>query len=272
MKQRKSGRKTQPSRSVLNALALLDVLGSGRKPKPLAELARQCKLPKATALRYLVAFEESGYATKDSMTGGYLLGTMVMDLSRRFYDQFETLSIARDHLDVLAAQTGETSHLAILHVPFVVYIDMVEGPQRVRAFINRGERLPAYCVASGRAILAHSRSEDIEAVIAAGMEQHTKRTITTRSGLLRELQRTAERGYGVAAGQWRDDVVGISAPLFSLGQVVGAIGIACPTSRINQKHIEEKGELVRALAERISSLAPAARVTNANGREFHDNA
>jgi DNA-binding IclR family transcriptional regulator len=259
--------KTPPSRSVLNALAILDMLGDGKRAASLADVSRRCAIPKATAFRYLAAFEQAGYATRNPRNGGYFLGTKVMDLGRRYYEQYEMLSIARDHLADLAIITGETAHLAVLNVPDVVYIDMAESPQRIRAFIDRGERLPAYCVASGRAILAHSPQDVIDAVISAGMKRHARNTITTRSGLMRELQKTALRGYATTPGEWRDDVIGISSPLWSFGSVIGAVGISCPLSRVGQKQVEAMGKMVRATAGRISAFAevegakPIARET-----------
>jgi IclR family transcriptional regulator, KDG regulon repressor len=260
MKQDKS-RRSYSSRSILNALAILESLGSGKRARSLSELSRECRIPKATALRYLAAFEKSGYAARDARSGRYLLGIRVMDLSRRFYEQYEMLPLARDHLEDLAQATGETAHLAVLHAPDVVYIDMADSPQRVRAFIDRGERLPAYCVASGRAILAHSEPEVVETVMAAGMKRHTKNTITTRAGLLRELQRTAKRGYATTPGEWREDVIGISAPLHAFGSVIGAIGISCPLSRVNQRKIDAMGEIVSSTALRLSVMA-------SNGKQF----
>ena len=261
------------SRPVLNALAILEAIGNGRRAKSLTEVSRQCRIPKATAYRYLAAFEKTGYATKDPHNQAYLLGTTVMDLSRRFYEQNELLSIARDHLEDLAQSTGETSHLAVLHAPDVVYIDMADSPQRVRAFINRGERLPAYCVASGRAILASSDADIVTAVIAAGMKRHTKNTVTSRAGLLRELQLTRKRGFATTPGEWREDVIGISAPLSAFGVVVGAIGISCPLSRVNHRKIEALGEIVRSAAARLSAMAGNGRQrqpTSQHGRAHRD--
>jgi DNA-binding IclR family transcriptional regulator len=257
---RRSGAKSSPaSRPVLNALAMLQVIGTGRSAKSLTKISKQCRIPKATAYRYLAAFEKAGFATRDPQSADYLLGTSVMDLSRRFYEQNELLSVARDHLEGLAISTGETAHLAVLHVPDVVYIDMADSPQRVRAYINRGERIPAYCAASGRAILASSSEDVVEAVVAAGMIRHTKNTITTRAGLLKALQITSKRGFATTPGEWRDDVLGISAPLNAFGTVLGAIGVSCPLSRVNQRKIEEMGETVRSTAARLSAMATTGK-------------
>jgi DNA-binding IclR family transcriptional regulator len=91
------------------------------------------------------------------------------------------------------------------------------------------------------------------------MARQTRNTITTRAGLIKELRRTAARGYATTLGEWREDVIGISSPLSSLGSVVGAIGVSCPLSRTNQKRIETMGKMVRSIAERIASFSEAGK-------------
>jgi len=142
----------------------------------------------------------------------------------------------------------------VLRVPDIVYVDIAESPQRVRAIVPRGEHLPAYCVASGRAILAHSDKETVERVIAGGLKRRTKFTITRRGPFLEELKRIAERGYAANVGEWIEDVVGISSPVFSPdGNVFAAVGVSLPTSRIQPKRIESLGEIVSTFAGELSS-------------------
>jgi DNA-binding IclR family transcriptional regulator len=51
-----------------------------------------------------------------------------------------------------------------------------------------------------------------------------------------------------------EDVVGISAPLFSPdSSVFAAIGVSLPMSRVKPKRIKELGEIVRSFARELSS-------------------
>lgn len=248
-----STNKDNSSRPILNAIAILEALAECQGSQSLAELSKGCKLPKATALRYLSAFESTGYVSKSPNDGRYSLGVSVIALSRKFYSQEGLLSIARAKLGELARATGETAHLAVLHERDIVYVDIAEGSKSVRAIIPRGDRLPAYCVASGRAILANSNSSTVEAILARKLLARTKSTITDPDQFRAELKRVLKRGYCAAVGECIEDVVGISAPLFSPeGIVFAAIGISSPSARIKTKDIDALGEVVRAHARRLS--------------------
>ena len=255
------------SRPVLNALAILEALADGDTARSLSHLSRMSNVPKASALRYLAAFQQAGYANRDPVHGTYSLGTKVVELARRFYGEDGMLAAARSYLPALAQATGETAHLAVMRIPEVVYVDIVDSPQRIRAIVPRGERLPAYCVASGRAILAFSDNEIVETVIKAGLVRRTKATIIKRDEFLAELKRTAKRGFATNIGEWVEDVVGVSAPLFSSeGKVFAAMGVSSPMARVDRKRVAMLGGIVKSFAARLSaSLAGAP--TGTDGEE-----
>lgn len=252
------GPKVEPSGSVLNALAILECFDRRHPCLSLAEISRRLGIPKATAYRNLAALERFGYVVWDKRASTYSLGAKVLELSRRFLDQYEVLSVARPVLADLAAETGETAHIGVLNGADVVYVDIAESPQRVRAYVARGDRLPAHCVASGKAILAHADDALIEAVIESGLEKLTDKTVSTREAFLKDLAATRERGYGLNLGEWMDEVGAASAPVFShLGQVIGAIGVAGPISRITPQKAEAIGRIVRKHADRVSAVLGA---------------
>ena len=247
--------KVEPSGSVLNAIGILESFDSSNPTQSLAHISRRLGIPKATAFRNLAALERTGYVTRDPATNTFALGTRVLELARRFLDQNELLAVARPVLADLAAETGETAHLGVLAGADVVYLEIAESPQRVRAVVARGDRLPAHCVASGKAILAHCDAHVIASVIAAGLERLTSHTITTAEGLLEDLAAARARGYGLNLGEWLEDVVAVSAPVFShTGQVVGAIGIAAPRSRLEPAKADTLGPRIRDHADRLSAM------------------
>ena len=247
------------SRPVLNALAILEALADEHTARTLSHLSRMSKVPKASALRYLAAFQQAGYANRDPVHGTYSLGTKVIALARRFYGEDGMLAAARNELPALALATGETAHLAVMRIPEVVYVDIADSPQRIRAIVPRGDRLPAYCVASGRAMLAFSDGDTVDAVIKAGLVRRTKYTIVDRDEFLLELKRTAKRGFSTNIGEWVEDVVGVSAPLFSSeGKVFAAMGVSSPMARVDRKRIAALGEIVKSFAARLSARLAGA--------------
>lgn len=246
--------KGHSSRPVLNALLVLEMLADAEGELTLSEISRRCGLPKATTLRYLAAFEQAGYVARAAGDGKYSLGSRIVALSRKFYGSEGLLTIARGKLPELAKATEETAHIALLRFPDVVYVDIAESPQRVRAIVPRGEQLPAYCVASGRAILSCSDRTLIDSILSAGLKPRTKFTIVKPAAFLAELKRVAKQGYAANVGEWMEDVVGVSAPLFSPdGRAFAAVGVSLPMSRANLKGIKSLGEIVRSFARGLST-------------------
>jgi DNA-binding IclR family transcriptional regulator len=86
------------SRPILKALAVLEALADGDAARSLSHLSRMSKVPKASALRYLAAFQQTGYAVRDPVHGTYSLGTKVIALARRFYGEDGMLAAARNQL------------------------------------------------------------------------------------------------------------------------------------------------------------------------------
>lgn len=250
-------RKAEPTGSVLNALAILECFDTQHPQQSLAEISRRLGVPKATALRNLAALERFGYVVRD-IRNGYSLGAQVLALSQRFLNQYEIVTVARPILGQLAEETGETAHVGVLQGSHTVYIDIAESPQRVRAYVLRGDHIPAHCTASGKAILANSSDAAVEAFLRDKLIRLTSETLTEPAAFLRELAATRKQGYGVNRSEWMADVMAVSAPVFShTGQAVGAVGIAGPISRLGQRKLEPLGRLIRSHADRVSSILGA---------------
>jgi hypothetical protein len=63
--------------------------------------------------------------------------------------------IARPYLDELAAETGETIHLAQMDQGQVLYVDKRNAAKPVEMFSSAGKVGPAYCTGVGKAMLAY---------------------------------------------------------------------------------------------------------------------
>ena len=135
----------------------------------------------------------------------------------------------------------------------VVYVDVAAGHQAIRAVVDRGDRLPAHGVASGKVILAHSPPRVVTEFLAKGLPSLTPRTISSPNRFVAELEKVRALGYATCIGEWLDDVSAIAAPVFSDAEtVVGAIGLAGPRLRLGSKLLAHLGTAVTAQAKRLS--------------------
>jgi DNA-binding IclR family transcriptional regulator len=123
----------------------------------------------------------------------------------------------------------------------------------VRAYISVGERAPAFCTATGRAILSFLPPQ-LALAACTGLKKFTSRTIADQRSLRAEFDAVRKRGYSITRGEWRDGVTGLGAPIrSSSGSVVAGIGIAGPSERMRNADLEVLGRAVIFAAASISN-------------------
>jgi DNA-binding IclR family transcriptional regulator len=115
-------------------------------------------------------------------------------------------------------------------------------------------RKPAYCTAEGQAILAFAHDDVIERVIAAGLTARTPKTVTSPEKFLRELGAIRNRGCAVEDEESEIGMISIAAPIRDdSGEVVAAVGIAGPVTRLSKKSIAAVAPHVVATADQVSA-------------------
>jgi DNA-binding IclR family transcriptional regulator len=102
-------------------------------------------------------------------------------------------------------------------------------------FVNMpvGMRLPLYCTAAGRAVLAR-----LDAAVARDLlercdrKAHTAASITGMEALLDELEFARRNGYARSNGEFYPGDITISAAVLDAGGTpVGAVNVSVPSSR-----------------------------------------
>jgi IclR family transcriptional regulator, KDG regulon repressor len=240
-------------KTLLKGLMLLEALADQNgKPVTIPVLAEQVGLTKSNTHRTLQTLAHAGYATRDEATGNYRSTFKLFELGARQMASVDVRQFAPGHMRALVDLTQETVHLSILDGASVVYVDKIESAQPVRAYSALGGHAPAYCVATGKILLAH-QSQEYLARNLTRLEAHTKATITNLPALKAELARAAANGYAVNRGEWRESVGGVAAPIFdAFGAVVAAIGISGPLERLSLKRMKEFAPAVQEAALSIS--------------------
>lgn len=201
--------------------------------------------------RLLKTFQELGYVKQEGPKGRYSVTVRLWELGAKMMSKIDLPQVARPHLVRLSEQTGETALLAILDGLEVLYVDRIINDQPIGIFNRIGRRAPAWCNATGRAILAFRQ------VRAASISEHlTPYTAHTKYGvdtLEEEFARTRTSGYALTAGEWHEGVYGLAAPVFDAqGTVAGSIGITGTVAQYETHLSERWHEQVMAAAMAIS--------------------
>ena len=166
-----SERSGSTSRSLERGLAILSSFNSDRPLIGVSELSRDLDLSRSTAHRYIATLAQLGYLQQDRDSKRYRLGPKVLDLGFSAINSMDVREISAPHLQQLSDETGYTVNLAILDDIDVVYIERCRsvrpGQREIDLNLHVGARLPAYCTAMGKAILAFLPDEHREEIIAA---------------------------------------------------------------------------------------------------------
>ena len=244
----------QRMRSLNSSLDVLEALGEAGTDLGVSELSRTMGVSKATVHMILANLCARGYAIKDPVTARYRLGLKPWELGMVAIDSLELPAIARPQLQRLSDRTGETSHLAVYSQGEALYLDKVVSLNPVQAYTRIGGRAPAYCVATGKALLAHQSPAEIERICELRLQRFTPLTITLASKLKQELAGIRSTGVAINRGEWRQEVVGVAAPIRDhRGDVVAAVGLSGPAYRFSVERAIALGIDVSASADAISA-------------------
>src|SRR5713101_3161007 len=237
------------------AARILDCFRLERPELRLTEITAATGLHKSTAYRLLEVMRRHHFVLSDEATGAYRIGIRLFELGAIAMAGCGFEKYARPALEELASTTGETAHLCVLHESEIVHIAKVESSFALRIATPVGGRHPAYCTSDGKAILAHLPAEAIAAYLGTTeLRPLTPKTITSPALLKAQLRRVAEQGYALDDEEVHEGVRGVAAPVRDYsGEVVAAITITGPASRITRSKLPELAEHVIKAADNISS-------------------
>jgi IclR family transcriptional regulator, acetate operon repressor len=243
--------------SVERTFDVLEALAAARRPVAISELSQQLGLHISTVHRLLATLIERGYARQDERSGRYSIGRRLLELASGLTDQNDIRQEARPALEKLAAQVGETANLSVRNGDSLVYIDQVQTNRLVRMFTKVGSSAPLYCTGSGKLFLAFTDNYERELnryLLENRLETRTASTLATPQALREELRKVRERGYSFDNEEMEEGVVCVAAPVFDRqGQLVAAISVSGPTSRMLGSDVARVIDPVRASAAEISA-------------------
>ncbi len=247
---------TPTNNSIEKAFTILSVFSQNgsRYELGVGEISRILKMHKSTVHRFLRSMEKIGVVEKDEETGKYRLGLKLYELGNCVSLKKIMVDRARVYLEELHWYLNETVHFATLKNGEVAYLDKIIADRNFVIISEIGKRLPAHCTGLGKAMLAFLPENEVKRIIKEkGLKRFTKNTITDRKKFFEELKKIRERGYAIDNEEIEDGLRCIAAPVFNgEGNVIAAVSISGPSSRINEETYEEFSKYVIKTAKLIS--------------------
>jgi DNA-binding IclR family transcriptional regulator len=229
--------------SVSHALDILESFTKTEDELGVTVLSKKLGLHKNNVFRLLATLEHRGYIEQNKATENYRLGPRTLQIGAIFFEQRECRRKARPILEGLTAATGETTVVAVLRGNKVIYMDSVESTKTVRAISRIGSMLPAHCAAVGKVQLAFLPDTEIDRLYPElNLTPLTDKSIKTRSALISELKKIAEKEYAIENEEADLDVKSIAVPIRDFSRaVIGAAAIIAPSHRLTEELIEKNG-------------------------------
>ena len=246
-------------------LAIIELLAEGAGSMPLGEIAERLALPKSGAHRLLATLVDLGWAEKDPDTSFYRLSMRLAILGQQFYVATGIPDICQPLLDQLATQCGEFARLAVVDGDSLVWMAHAQGATRGLLYLPSltTNTVPLYATASGKAWLATLGTERaVQNVINNGgfkdADKYGPNVVRSIEALLREIETTARRGYGLALNEAEPGVTALAAAIRSVdgGAALGTVSIAGPSVRMTKSRLQELAPLIMRSATEFSNLWP----------------
>jgi len=207
----------------------------------------------------LATLESKRFLKRDEATGLYHLGLRFIEMASPVLQDADLQRWAQPHLERLSAECGETVNLAVLDNTHVIYLQVIEGPQRVKLAATVGQRLPAFCTASGKAFLAYLPDDQVRSILSEGLTKYTENTRVSLADLYEDLRVTRERGFAISEQEYEKDINAVAAPILDAkGCPLAVIAIAGPSFRLLRERMLMLGQSIQAKTDAIArEVGPA---------------
>jgi IclR family transcriptional regulator, pca regulon regulatory protein len=243
--------------SIDKAFRVLSAFSAADRPLGLSELARSSGVERSATQRILFTLRHLGYIRQDPETRLYSLAALVLELGQAYLRAHRVRERAQPVLEAANRICEETVNLTVLEDTDVIYVLRYPSRHVVSVDLSVGSRLPAFCTAPGRAILAFLSLQKSEAILdRSPLERRTPFTRITRAEIEDTLQQVRRTGYCVANQEAFVGDISIAAPVFdTAGQVIAAVNIAVPYPRWSLVRV--KRELTPVVVECARNVSQA---------------
>ncbi|HTX05384.1 MAG TPA: IclR family transcriptional regulator C-terminal domain-containing protein [Steroidobacteraceae bacterium] len=226
----------------------------------IADVSRATGLTRAVVRRCLYTLRELGYAETDGRT--YRLQPRILNLGYAYLSTAPIPLAAQAVLEELSEQLGEATSVAVLDDGAVVCVARAATRRIMAVTLSVGSRLPAYCTALGRMLLASLPAEQATQELSKiELVAHTRFTVTSRRRVEEILTQARADGFAINDQELEIGLRSIAVPVRNVvGATVAAMNVSIQASRISRRELLEK-ELpaLRAAAERLGSQLPPSR-------------
>jgi DNA-binding IclR family transcriptional regulator len=162
-------------------------------------------------------------------------------------------SVSCAELEALAQSVGEAATLELLVGTETMILEELPSSHVVAPSQSVGTRYPAHATSTGKVLLANLADDVRRDTLRLPLRSCTPRTISSPDELDLELRQVRQQGYAIAVEELEPDFVAVAAPVYDHNsQVVAAISVGGPSTRLPQQRLLDLIPIVKEAADRIS--------------------
>lgn len=241
-------------KSAVRTVELLDYLcNQGDRPQSLAEIQQALAYPKSSLYALLRTLVGMGWLETDQTGTLYRIGMRALMVGAAYVEGDPVVVAARETLDWLAAETGETIHFARLDGTDVVYLSTRASQHYVRPASRVGRRMPAFATSLGKALLATRPDHELGLYLPEKLEPITSHTITDEAVLREELQTARTRGWAVDIEENTEGLRCVGVALRIGFPARDAVSCSVPNQRMTKAKEKVLGSLLLQARDRIEA-------------------
>ncbi|HIJ82028.1 MAG TPA: IclR family transcriptional regulator [Desulfuromonadales bacterium] len=233
--------------AVEKTFELLEILAEQPAPLPLNVIADRLELSRNKAYRLLSTMCQQGIIERDPVGGKYSLGVSAFALAQKMIKGTAMIQLAHPILEKLAHDHDEAVYYTVMQGEEVVFLDMVDCGQQVKAVSLIGKRLPFFTNAAGKAMKALESMEFLNRLAAKkrGISKNIPNPVILASELM-EIR--SKGGIAVDYNGLGEGIISVAVAVHDYaGLTIGALILLGPSFRLLSERIEQ--EIIPSLVE-----------------------
>ena len=226
---------TATNTAIQKAVAILETIANDTRALSLPDIAEQLSLPRQTIFRVVKQLEDIGLVMRDPSRERYCIGQRLNHLALASISNSYQNKAGHAILQQLVDEVGETCNVGMLDGHEVIYIDRVECDWPLRVQLKAGSRVPVYCTAIGKLLLANLGAEARQHVLSVSkLKRFTDNTITSPEELEANLEEIRLLGYSINNQEDSVGLIAMAVPIRNVhDQIVAGLAVHAPEARLS---------------------------------------
>lgn len=225
---------------VNKAFEILELLSDHDAQTDLPHLAARVGMTRNKTYRLLTTLSEKGLIERDPVTECYELGYTSVSLAQKMLRHSSVINLAHPVMEDLVKIHEEAVYMTVIRGDDVLFLDMVDCNQQIKAMPLVGQKFPFFTNAAGKAIKALESNEWTEWLSSKKPGGSKKAPYPEKlSSELREIRTNG--GVAIDDGGLGEGISSVAVAVKDYaGKVIGAITLLGPSFRMVTDRIESE--------------------------------